>query len=117
MTGPLARVGEWRRLKQPRELAGFVGLSPWEHSTGTRVVKGGITRSGDRHLRNLLIEAAWRAIRVDAELRAFYERLVRRNPREQGARKAIVAVARKLTERIGRVLMDRRCYRPAGQAC
>jgi transposase len=111
----LARVGEWRRLKRPQELAKFAGLNPWEHSTGLRIVRGGISRSGDRHLRNLLIEAAWRATRVDPELRAFYERLRRRNPREQGARKAIVAVARKLTERIGRVLMDRRCYRPVAQ--
>lgn len=106
----LARVGDWRRLRRPRELAGFVGLNPREHSTGTRVVRGGITRSGDRQLRNLLIEAAWRAIRVDPELRAFFERLVRRNPPGQGARKAIVAVARKLTERVGRVLKDRRMY-------
>lgn len=109
----LARVGDWRRLGRPRQLAGFTGLSPREHSTGTRVVRGGITRSGDRHLRNLLIEASWRAIRVDRELRQFYERLVQRNPRDKGARKAIVAVARKLAERIARVLKDRRCYRPS----
>jgi transposase len=112
----VARVGNWRRLTRSESVGAFAGLGLKEWSTGERVRKGGITRRGDRYLRSLLVEAAWRAIRVDAELRSFYDRLVRHGPREGGARRAIVAVARKLAVRAGRMLMERRPYRRAAAA-
>ena len=39
----LARIGNWREIKNVRQLAGFLGLVPTEHSTGDRTV-------GDRSL-------------------------------------------------------------------
>jgi transposase len=106
----LARIGNWQRLKKVGELADLWGLSPWERSTGDRVVKGGISRTGDRQMRSLLVEAAWTTIRYDPELAAFWRRLVARSPVGKGSQKAIVAVARKLTVRIYRVLRDQREY-------
>ena len=104
----LARIGDWRNLKNVRELAGFIGLTPCEKSTGDDINKGNITRSGDSRLRNMLIEGAWAAIRKDPEMEEFYHRIYSRHPRDRAARKAIVAVARKMTTRIYRVLKDRR---------
>lgn len=114
----LARIGDWRQMKRGRELAALLGLAPWEHSTGTRVVRGGISRTGDRHLRCLLVEAAWTARKRDPELGAFYAHLASRNPQGKGSRKAVVAVARKMTLRIYRVLKDQRKYEiwPPAQA-
>jgi len=106
----LARIGDWRNLKNVRELAGFIGLTPSEKSTGEKVNKGNITRTGDSYLRNMLIEGAWSSIRKDAELNEFYQRVYSRNPNTIAARKAIVAVARKLTTRIFAVLTERRVY-------
>jgi len=106
----LARIGDWRNLKNVRELAGFIGLTPCEKSTGEDVNKGNITRSGDSYLRNILIEGAWSAINKDPELAEFYQRVYERHPRDRAARKAIVAVARKLTTRIYAVLTQRRVY-------
>ena len=36
----LARIGDWRELNNIRQLAGFLGLVPTEHSTGERVDRG-----------------------------------------------------------------------------
>lgn len=108
----LARIGDWRNLKNVRELAGFIGLTPCEKSTGDDVNKGNITRSGDSRLRNMLIEGAWAAVIKDPELREFFKRIYARHPRDRAARKAIVAVARKMTTRIYSVLKNRRLYIP-----
>jgi len=106
----LARIGDWRELKNVRELGAFFGLTPQEDSTGERSNKGPITRSGDPNLRAMLIEGAWSAIRKDAELAEFYKRIYRRHPKDRAARIAITAVARKLTSRMYCVLKERRLY-------
>ena len=67
----LARIGDWRELKNVRQLAGFLGLVPTEHSTGERTERGSITHTGDGRLRSKLIQAAWSAIRQDGELRVI----------------------------------------------
>lgn len=106
----LARIGDWRELKNVRQLGGFVGLVPSETSTGERSDRGPITQTGHGRLRSKLIEAAWSAIRKDGELREYYRSICRTHPREYGSRIAIVAVARKLTARIAVVLMQQRPY-------
>jgi transposase len=54
----LARIGDWRELKNVRQLGGFLGLVPTEHSTGDRTDRGSITHSGDGRLRSKLIQAS-----------------------------------------------------------
>jgi len=105
-----ARSGDPANLKNLRELAGFIGVTPTEHSTGDKENRGPISHLGNSNLRSLFVEAAWTAIRRDTGLRQFYQRIVRRNHPKGAARKAIVAVARKLTERLYRVLKDQRKY-------
>jgi transposase len=115
----VARLGDWRQLKDVRQIASFLGLVSSEHSTGDDIQRGAITRSGDSRLRNKLIQAAWTAVRKDPELREFYRRIYDRHPRQVAARKAIVAVARKLTTRIYSVLKQQRPFQlrpPIGSA-
>lgn len=106
----LARIGDWRQIQNARQLAAFLGLVPTENSTGDRVQRGSITRSGDSRLRGKLIQGAWAAVRQDPELREFYRRIYQRHPRPIAAKKAIVAVSRKLTTRIYSVLHEQRNY-------
>lgn len=106
----LARIGDPQHLHNVRQLAGFLGLAPMEYSTGDRIRRGPITHTGDSRLRNKLIQAAWAAIRVDSELKDFYERIYQRHPKNQSAQKAIIAVARKLTTRVYAVLKEQRLY-------
>jgi transposase len=106
----LARIGDWRQLGRVEELGSFLGLVPSEKSTGDEVHRGSITRLGDNHLRNKLIQCAWISIRRDPQLREFYRRIFKRHHGKYAARKAIVAVARKLTTRIFAVLSEQRNY-------
>jgi len=106
----LARIGDWRQLTNIRQLGGFLGLVPTEHSTGERTDRGSITHTGDGRLRSKMIQASWSAIRKDEELREFFRSVCHRHPRRQGPRVAIVAVARKLSVRISVVLMKQRPY-------
>jgi transposase len=106
----LARIGDCKQLDNPRAIAALLGLIPVENSTGDQVRRGSISRLGDAPTRNKLIEAAWTTIRIDPELREFYERIKSRHPAQVAARKAIVAVARKLTTRIYAVLKYQRPY-------
>jgi transposase len=106
----LGRIGDPGRLRNVRELSAFVGLVPTEKSTGDDVNRGSITHLGDSILRSLLIEASWSAIRKDRELNQFYFRIKSRHHPKIAARKAIVAVARKLTQRIYRILKEQRLY-------
>jgi transposase len=106
----VARLGDWREIENVRSIAGFLGLVSSEHSTGDKINRGSITRSGDSRLRNKLIQSAWVAIAKDPELRAFYRGVFERQPKKVAARKAIVAVARKLTTRMYAVLKQQRPY-------
>jgi transposase len=109
-THTLARLGDWRQISNVRQIAGFLGLVSSEDSTGEKENRGSITRTGDSRLRNKLIQCAWTAIRQDPELRAFYRSIYQRQPKKLAARKAIVAVARKLTTRMYAVLKEQRPY-------
>jgi len=106
----VARLGDPQQIKNGKQIAGFLGIVSSEHSTGEKENRGEITRSGDSRLRNKLIQSAWTAIKKDPELRDFYRRIYQRHPKKVAARKAIVAVARKLTQRIYVVLKEQRPY-------
>lgn len=106
----LARIGDWRELKNVRQLGGFLGLVPTENSTGDRTDRGSITHTGDGRLRSKLIQASWSAIRQDGELKEFFRSVCQTHPRHLASRVAIVAVARKLSVRISAVLMQQRPY-------
>ena len=106
----LARIGDWRYLGGSNEAGAFFGLVPTEDSTGDRTQRGSITKCGDPRLRSMLIQGAWTAIRKDSELKAFYKRICASHSKKTGARVAIVAVARKLAERMHCVLKEQREY-------
>jgi len=55
----VAELGDLRRFAHPRELMGYLGLVPSEHTTGSRRRLGAITKTGNGHVRRVLIEAAW----------------------------------------------------------
>lgn len=106
----LARIGDWRQLRNVRQLGAFLGLTPSENSTGEGVDRGSITTIGDERLRNKLIQSAWVAVRQDAELKEFFDRVYETHSRDVADRVAIVAVARKLTTRVYAVLKQQRKY-------
>jgi transposase len=54
-----AEIGDFRRFANPRQLMGWLGLVPREHSSGTSTVRGAITKAGNGRVRRLLVESAW----------------------------------------------------------
>jgi transposase len=57
--GLIAEIGDFRRFAHPRELMSYLGLTPTEYSSGDQQHRGHITKTGNRHARRLLVEAAW----------------------------------------------------------
>lgn len=57
--GLAAEVGDFSRFPRAGKIMSFVGLVPCESSSGQSRWQGGITKTGNRHVRRLLIEAAW----------------------------------------------------------
>ncbi|MFL5865420.1 MAG: transposase [Solirubrobacteraceae bacterium] len=56
--GLIAEIGDFSRFSHPRELCSWLGIVPSEYSSGQQRHRGHITRTGNRHARRLLIEAA-----------------------------------------------------------
>ena len=55
----VAELGDLSRFAHPRELMGFLGLVPSEHTSGNHRHQGEITKTGNGHVRRILVEAAW----------------------------------------------------------
>src|SRR4029079_3034742 len=54
-----AELGDPRRFPSARGLMAYVCLIPSEHSSGMKHARGGITKTGNAHVRRVLVEAAW----------------------------------------------------------
>ena len=55
----VAEVGMLSRFPRPKQLMGYTGAVSREHSSGDRIRRGAITKTGNAHLRRILVEAAW----------------------------------------------------------
>jgi transposase len=114
----LAEIGDLSRFQTPRELMVYLGLVPSESSTGDTILRGPITKAGNRRARRTLVECSWSyqhpprvgkekqakvaaappavreiAWKAQCRLSARYRTLVRKG---KGANVAVTAVAREL---------------------
>lgn len=115
----VSEVGPFERFDSPRQLMGFLGLTPSESSSGSRRRQGAITKTGNAFARRALVEAAWqyrlparvgttiaqrqcgcseeaRAIAWQAQVR-LCTRFRRLQARRMLKTKAVVAIARELS--------------------
>ena len=89
----VAELHDFRRFHSPRQLMAYVGLVPSENSSGERERRGAITKSGNRQVRRLLVEAAWHHRHrpaLSAPLRA----------RREGQPARVLAIADRAQERL-----------------
>jgi transposase len=105
----LAETGDLSRFKDPDEFASYLGLTPGERSSGDKVYHLGIQPRCNRHLRPLLIEAAWVAIRRCSHMLAYFKKHAQKD-----SKKAIVKVARKLALAAKAVALNKTSYKPGG---
>lgn len=94
-------LGDMSQFPSEGTLFSYTGLTPSEYSSGEHTRRGHISRQGKSILRSILVQCSWVAIRYDLGLKEIFERISRRS----GAKRAIVAIARRL---IGRI---RACFR------
>jgi len=55
----VCEVGDFKRFGHAESFMSFLGLVPQERSSGEKRRQGGITKSGNTHIRKLLIESSW----------------------------------------------------------
>ena len=111
-------IGDWHRFTGT-SIGSFVGLVPTEHSSGNTRSQGSITKTGNTHVRSLLVEAAWHhrpsyrigkvmperwaltpaaaRVRGDEGNRRLHQRWVRFIARRKRGTIADVAIARELS--------------------
>jgi len=77
----VAELGDITRFDSPRELMAYLGLVPGEYSSGQRQQRRGITKTGNGHVRRVLVEAAW-CYRFPARKTAHLQRKAERTSEE-----------------------------------
>jgi transposase len=99
-----------QRFRNARQVGNYFGLCPSESSSAERRHLGSITKHGNRRLRRLMVELAWRLSRFQPRYRAVRQwGPLLENPKASAAlrKKAIVALARHLAVDLWRIASGR----------
>jgi len=91
-----SEIIDMRRFPTFDQLASFVGLVPDVDASGDRETTTGLTFRRNRHLRHMLVESAWFAVRLDPAMTMKFQELIRRMKKQQ----AIIRIAKKLLSRM-----------------
>lgn len=89
----VCELGDLRRFPSASRLMSFIGLTPSEHSSGSKQSRGSITKAGNGHVRRALVEAAWAG-------RLKPARPLRLQRRQAGLDPAVIDIAWKAQHRL-----------------
>lgn len=103
----LAELGDLTRFHSRAAVANYAGLVPVVRDSDGKRFRGGITHRGPTHLRRVMTEAAWVAVRYAPVYHNLFERVASR----RGKAKAIVAVARRMLEDAWTILRKNEAFR------
>ena len=92
----LTETGDVHRFKTVDNYRSFMGIVPRAHDSGDKEYPGKITKRANTHLRYLLVETTWTAIRYNPYYLSIYKKY-RKNMKEN---KALIRTAGKLTNEI-----------------
>jgi transposase len=95
----------WREFANRRELAGCVGLAPTPYASGDSEIEQGISKAGNRRVRAVLVEQAWKWLQLqpDSALTQWFNRRFAAAGKRM-RRVGIVALARRLVIALWRYL-------------
>lgn len=111
-TAVLASVADARVFANGRQFAAWLGLVPRQHSSGTRVRHGGITKRGERYLRKLLVHGARAVLSARARPEQANWRWAQAVRARRGFNKATVALAAKHARIVWAMLAHEQDYQP-----
>lgn len=107
-------VDEIRRFERAGQFSSYCGLVPSEHSSGTKIRHGRITKEGVKELRWLLTQSAWVIVRFkkgrDARLDKMKRKFYRMSCKQKSTAKAVCAIARHLSRIVFGVLKNNTPY-------
>lgn len=121
-TATVALVGDGQQFHSSRRFAGWLGVTPKEHSSGEHRHLGGLTKRGDAYLRKLYVHGARAAIRAATRKAkagqplSERERWIQAVVARRGYNKACVAVANKNARIVWALLTTGEGYRPSAIA-
>ncbi len=92
----LTEIGNLNRFKSADHFRSFLGLIPRANDSGEKEHPGRMTSRANKHIRYLIVEATWMAIRHDS----FYLHLYKTYRQRMKENKALVRVAGKLSNQI-----------------
>ena len=101
----IAECGDLRRFNNEGQFSSYIGLVPGIYNSGDNKKCLGITPRSRSQLRSYLVEAAWIAIRKDAEMQQYY-----RKHQGKNVKSIIVKVAHKMARRILSVIKTETPY-------
>ncbi len=107
-----ATIGDPARFTNGRNFAAWLGLVPSQNSTGGKQCLGGITKAGDRYVRQLLVLAAFgtiRRVRKDAGVCPWLAALLK----TKAPKEAAIAYANKLARIAWAILAKQTDYQAA----
>ena len=108
----LSELGDIHRFTSRSSVSNYAALVPVVRSSNYKTSHGKLAPGGNRHLRHVMVEAAWRAYgRVPA-----YESIFNRITARGGKNVAIVAVARRMLEDAWTMLKRREPFRYRGSS-
>jgi transposase len=87
--------GCFSRFERATQVMSYTGMVPSEHSSGPKQHRGAITKTGNSHLRRVLVEAAW-------HYRHRPRICQRQKPLQQGLSPKVAAIAWTAQERLHR---------------
>jgi transposase len=105
----LAELGDVDRFASLKDATAYAGLVPGRRESDGKGKDLGITKKGSRLLRWAMVEAAWMAVANSPRWRGVYEALKKRRQ----AKRAIIAVARRLLAVLVSMLKSGTKYRPS----
>jgi len=97
---------DMKRFKNKDLLCSYVGLVPDIYSSNDKYSRLGMTNRANKHIKPILIEASWSAIKKDPALKELYYRYKDKMP----ANKAIIRIAKHLLLRIRAVWVNKEVY-------
>lgn len=101
-----AEIVNIKRFPNFDQLASYIGLVPDTDSSGEKEISTGLTFRQNKHLRHMLIEAAWLAVRFDPAMTLRFSELTHRMKKQQ----AIIRIAKKLLRRMRYVWLNETNY-------
>jgi len=92
--GIISELGDLKRFKNFKQLAGYVGMCPSIRQSGDSEKHFGMTPRAHKLMRSYFVEASWQALRFDPVMQAYF-----RKHQGKDSKRILIKVARKLLSR------------------